>query len=187
MTAKMLRDGSMIYSLNESGTNDIYAGVYTTAMTNESRSAVARRLQACWNACDGIPTEGLEIGLPDSAVSIANAERLQDELKGATDMLLMVEENWKDETARVVKLTAELDAVCGEIRAFDSDLTRAVEDSARLTKQRDELLAVLEGIKGLKDNTFLGNSDEYQSGATEAFNLCAGLAAGAIAKCGEIK
>ena len=45
------------------------------------RLANARRLVACWNACQGIKTKELEIGLPNSPGSIT----LLDRLKAQTD------------------------------------------------------------------------------------------------------
>lgn len=72
------------------------------------REANARRLAACWNACEGIPTEALEAqqsgGLPwsvadqiDKLAALSRAERQSDELLAALKKLLPLVEGYQDE------------------------------------------------------------------------------------------
>lgn len=53
------------------------------------KEANARRLAACWNACDGISTERLERhGLPDFAQKISDLMAQRDELLEALQSLI---------------------------------------------------------------------------------------------------
>lgn len=62
-TGKLMREGPFVYQLGtkELG-NRFYFRVYAHSHEQISDEDLARRLVACWNACNGIPTESLEMG-----------------------------------------------------------------------------------------------------------------------------
>lgn len=84
---KSVRDGQMIYIIE--GNIGIVTDYEDWGFTEES----ARRLAACWNACEGIDTEDLEAGtvsiiqkLHDQAAKDVLAQR--DELLAALERLI---------------------------------------------------------------------------------------------------
>lgn len=102
-----------IYKANKHETN----GLPIISTRHENSEANARRLVACWNACEGIDTEDLEAG----SVSIihklhdATAKRVleqRDELLAALkDIEAYYPNSWAADTARAAIAKAEGGAV----------------------------------------------------------------------------
>lgn len=104
---------------------EVWVEEYDLEIT-EMSNANARRIVACVNACDGISTEYLETtGLPEFAGKTLCADIAQDELDKV--------ERQRDELATKVA---------------DLDLALFAENQKRIDveRQRDQLLAALDGL-----------------------------------------
>lgn len=109
---------------------------YIWGDTEEQASANARRLAACWNACDGIPTEALEDGS-------ARAER--DELREMTGGTFYEIKKQRDE------LLAALDRLAFAAQCRDNtsgDHVRLIAAKAELAAASEQATSLISSVKG---------------------------------------
>ncbi len=89
----------------------LIADLHNSPMPENELKENARRLVACWNACEGLPTEALEnLPVPIGAV-LAGSDQQHDELVKAAEALrdfVKKDVRWNHERDR---LLANLDAV----------------------------------------------------------------------------
>jgi hypothetical protein len=105
------------YAVNELGRAVFDCGC--VPMEDEEIKANARRLVACWNACDGVSTESLETGelnvfdLTDRNVELANE---RDELLAALRKLVEWSEKYPSDRTyshhRISEIAGALDVIC---------------------------------------------------------------------------
>lgn len=105
-------------------------GMTVAAFFNEPSEADARRLVACWNACDGLPTESLECGKPP-ADQIVDALNQRHELMAQRDELLEV-----------------LQGVVPELEYMAGGMTHAAWKTTEARKRLDSVRAVIAKATG---------------------------------------
>lgn len=108
---------------------------------NAEQTANARRLVACWNACDGLYTESLERGMP-LAEQIVDALNQRDSLREVNAELLAALErfaSWADSQADAQSK--------GGHATFDLMALREERDSARATIARATAQANTEAMR----------------------------------------
>lgn len=142
--------GPEIQYINGSAAQQVF---HCQPMESADHAANARRLVACWNACDGVQTEGVEALAAVGGVAFADKLVKQVEV-AMTEVVAMAEEDAKAAAAERDQLRAEMAAaraLLDEVVNLDDDFNVYVTESGesynteKFNNLTDRVRALLKG------------------------------------------